>query len=122
MPWTLLYRLQGNQKNIYYETFLVYFDLILKRNHVNLYYFDCIIKLEHESSIRYVNYCKNFLHFFQQNIRMNGKSINFEDKKINRSNFYKNKKLFNIYDIDIDKILVCKKESYGTKNSLKYFI
>ena len=43
-------------------------------------------------------------------------------KKINKSNFYKNKKLFKIEEIDINKILVSKKESYGTKNSLKYFI
>ena len=53
---------------------------------------------------------------------MSGKSINFEDKKINKSNFYKNKKIFSIHDVDVDKILVSKKESYGTKNSLKYFI
>ena len=65
---------------------------------------------------------KNFLRFFQQSIRMNGKSINFEDKKINKSTFYKNKKLFNIHDLDVNKIFVSKKESYGTKNSLKYFI
>ena len=37
-------------------------------------------------------------------------------------NFYRNKKLFNIHDLDVSKILVSKKESYGTKNSLKYFI
>ena len=53
---------------------------------------------------------------------MSGKSINFEDKQINKSTFYKNKKLFNINDLDVSKILVSKKESYGTKNSLKYFI
>ena len=53
---------------------------------------------------------------------MSGKSINFEDKKINKSNFCKNKKLFNIHDLDVNKILVSKKESYGTKNSLKHFI
>ena len=53
---------------------------------------------------------------------MSGKSINFKDKKINKSNFYKNKKLFNIHDLDVNKILISKKESYGTKNSLKYFI
>ena len=53
---------------------------------------------------------------------MNGNSINFDDKKINKSIFYKNKKLFNIHDLDVNKILVSKKESYGTKNSLKYFI
>ena len=53
---------------------------------------------------------------------MNGKSINFKDKKVNKSTFYKNKKLFNIHDLDLNKILVSKKESYGTKTSLKYFI
>ena len=53
---------------------------------------------------------------------MNGKSINFEDKKINKSTFYNNKKLFNIHDLDVHKILLSKKESYGTKNCLKYFI
>ena len=53
---------------------------------------------------------------------MSGKSINFDDKKISKSKFYKNKKLFNLNDIDVNKILVPKKESYGTKNSLKYFI
>ena len=43
-------------------------------------------------------------------------------KKINKSNFYKNRKIFKIEDIDISKILVSKKESYSKKNSLKYFI
>ena len=47
-------------------------------------------------------------------IRMSGKSINFEDKKVNKSNFYKNKKLFKMEDIN--KILVPKKESYGKKS------
>ena len=44
---------------------------------------------------------------------------NFNDKK---STFYKNKKIYSIDDIDVNNILVSKKESYGTKNSLKYFI
>ena len=53
---------------------------------------------------------------------MSRKCINFDDKKSNKSNFYKNKKLFKMDDIDINEILVSKKESYGTENSLKYFI
>ena len=53
---------------------------------------------------------------------MSGKSINFGDKMINKSNFCKNKKLFNIYDLDVNKILVSKRESYDKKGSLKYFI
>ena len=48
--------------------------------------------------------------------------MNFDDKNINKSNFYNNKKLLNLNDIDVNKILVSKKEPYGTKNSLKYFI
>ena len=43
-------------------------------------------------------------------------------KKSTKANFYKNKKLFNIHDLDVNKILVSRKESYDTKNSLKYFI
>ena len=53
---------------------------------------------------------------------MSGNNINFDDKKIRKSTFYKNKKINNIEDIDVNNILVSKKEPYGTKNSLKYFI
>ena len=53
---------------------------------------------------------------------MSGKNINFDDKKILKSDFYKNKKITKIDDIDANKILVSRKESYVTKNSFKYFI
>ena len=53
---------------------------------------------------------------------MSEKNINFDDKKIKKSEFYKSKKVFQIDDVDINKILVSKKEPYGTKNALKYFI
>ena len=53
---------------------------------------------------------------------MSEKNINFNDKKIRKSDFCKNKKLNRIDDIDVNKILVSKKESYDNKNSLKYFI
>ena len=53
---------------------------------------------------------------------MSGKNIVFDDKKIKRSSFYKNKKINNIEDNDVNNILISKKESYGTKYSLKYFI
>ena len=53
---------------------------------------------------------------------MSGKSINVYDKKINKNSFNKNKKLFRLNDIDVNKILFSKKESSGTKHSLKYFI
>ena len=53
---------------------------------------------------------------------MSGKNINFDDKKIKKSIFYKNKTIPNIEEIDITNILVSKKEPYGNKNSVKYFI
>ena len=49
---------------------------------------------------------------------MSGKNINFNDKKIQKSDFYKNKKVNRIEDIDVNNVLVSKKESYGNKNSL----
>ena len=43
-------------------------------------------------------------------------------KKINKSDFYKNKKVFQVDNIDLNNILVSKKGPYRTKNSIKYFI
>ena len=53
---------------------------------------------------------------------MSGKNMNFNDKKIKKSIFYKNKAINNIEDIDLNNILVSKKEPYGEKNLFKYFI
>ena len=54
---------------------------------------------------------------------MNGKSINFDNKNIKKSDFYgNNKKIFNIDDIDVNEISVSKKEQYGKYNSFKCFI
>ena len=69
------------------------------------------------------NYYKKISTFFLLYIRMNGKNINFNNEKIKRSDFYnKNKKIFNIDDIDVNKILISKKETYDEYNSFKYFI
>ena len=55
---------------------------------------------------------------------MSTKNINFNDKKkIKKSDLYKKYiYIFNINDIDVNKILVSKKEPYGKNNSLIYFI
>ena len=53
---------------------------------------------------------------------MSRKNVNFRDKKLKKSDFYKNKKVAKIDDIDANKILVSKEEPYSTKNSFKYFI
>ena len=48
---------------------------------------------------------------------------NFVNKKIKISDFYnKNKKIFNIDGIDVNKLLVSKKVSYSKNNLFKYFI
>ena len=42
---------------------------------------------------------------------MNGNSVNFDDRNIEKSEFYnKIKKIFNIDDIGVNKILVSRKE------------
>ena len=66
----------------------------------------------------YPNYYKKFFYFFSlPYIRMNRKSINFDNKNIKQSNLYnKNKKIFNIDYIDVNKILVSKKEQYDKYN------
>ena len=46
---------------------------------------------------------------------MSGKIIIFNDKKINHSNFYRNRKPFIINNIDINKVLISEKEPYGKK-------
>ena len=40
-------------------------------------------------------------------------------KTIKKSDFYKNKKVFQLVDIDVNKISVSNKEPYGTKNLSK---
>ena len=53
---------------------------------------------------------------------MSWKNINFENKKIKKRDFYKNKKTNQIDDIDFNNILISKKDAHGTKNSFTYFI
>ena len=52
---------------------------------------------------------------------MSKMNVSFGDK-IKKSYFYKNKKVTKIDDIDANKILLSKEETYGSKNSFKYFI
>ena len=68
------------------------------------------------------NFYKNNFFFFSSSIRISEKNVNFGDKKIKKSDFYKNKKVARIDDTDVNKILVSKKTPHATKNSFKYFI
>ena len=53
---------------------------------------------------------------------MSGPSVTFDGKVSKKIFFYRSRKPFNLSDIDVNKILISKEVSYGTKNSLKYFI
>ena len=53
---------------------------------------------------------------------MSERSINFDDEKIKKWLLQQKQKKFNIDDINVNKILVSKKEQYGKYNSFKYFI
>ena len=66
---------------------------------------------------------KNIFYFFSlQSIRMSENSINFNDKKIEKSESYKNKEIFDTNDIDVNKILFSNKEKYAKYNPIKHFI
>ena len=49
---------------------------------------------------------------------MSEDNITFNNKKINKSNFYRTKRLIKIEDIDVSKTLISKKELYGKKTCL----
>ena len=56
------------------------------------------------------------------NDKIFSRNIISNDKKINKIDFYKNKKPFNVHGIDINKILVSKRESYDNNGSFEFFI
>ena len=53
---------------------------------------------------------------------MSGKNVNFGDKKVKKSDFYKNKKVIKIENIDVNKILLFKEEPLGKKNYLNILL
>ena len=65
---------------------------------------------------------KKFLVFFFTEYKNEHKEHKFWPKKIKKTEFYKNKKVFQIDDIDVNKILASTKEPYDKNNSLIYFI
>ena len=61
------------------------------------------------------NYYKKMLLFFFTEYKNEWEQNKFRRQKSQKSDFYNNKdkKIFNIDDIDVNKILVSKKEKYG---------
>ena len=56
------------------------------------------------------NCYKKHLAFLPPSIRISGNNVNFGDKKIKKSDFYKDKKVTKVDEIDVNKILVTKEE------------
>ena len=79
--------------------------------------FDYVSLWKHDLFTRYVNYYKKYFTFFPHSITVNEKNIIFNDEKINKSSFYRIKKSFIIDDIDVNKILISKKQLYGKKKA-----
>ena len=110
------------QKNIiatkeYYEN-KIFFVIFVAINQTNKHKAKIYNKCKYTPII-----VKKKYFFSSQSIRMSRNSINFDDKKNKKSDFYnKNKQIFNIDDIDVNKIFVSKKERYDKYNSFKYFI
>ena len=62
------------------------------------------------------------IYFFLNCIKNEWKEYKFWWQKIKKSDFYKNKKVFQIDETNVNNMLVSKKEWYANKNSLKYLI
>ena len=65
---------------------------------------------------------KNFYFFSFTVYKDEWKNYKFWWQKSQKSNFYKNKNINKIDDINVNNILVSEKEPYSIKNSFKYFI
>ena len=71
----------------------------------------------HNDSMYTQTYKKKIL-FLSQYKRISGKNIDFDNKSIKKSAFYKNKSVFRIEDIDVNKIFVSKKNPMVQKKLL----
>ena len=69
-----------------------------------------------------LNHYKKFFPSFHYRILDGWKGDRFQRQKINKKDFYDNKKQFKIKDIHINKILISEVESYGKNNAKKYII
>ena len=76
--------------------------------------------LNTRSLLRLPNYYNKNSLSFSPSVRMSGKSVS-EDKKIKKSNIYKNKKILKIDHIDSNKVLVSKEEPYDKKRFIQIF-
>ena len=60
--------------------------------------------------------------FFLNIIKMEQKASVFDKQCINKNAFHEHKHLIDIDKVDVDRIVIFSKDSYGKKGSFKYFI
>ena len=65
---------------------------------------------------------KIFIFFSLHDIKMEQKAFIFDKQCINGNVFQKNKRLINIDKVEVRKMVLSKKDSFGKKGSFKYFI
>ena len=63
-----------------------------------------------------------FISFSLHGIKIEQKVLIFDKKCINKNVFHKIKRPININNVEIRRIVLSKKDSYGKKGSFKYFI
>ena len=68
------------------------------------------------SVLRNLNYYKNFLLYLFTQYENEWKECEFWRQKNQKRSFYKNKKIFKIDDIYVNKILVSEEEPTGKRN------
>ena len=68
------------------------------------------------------NQHKNCYFFSLHGIKIEQKALIFGKQCINKKTFHKNKRLISFDKVDIRKIVLFKKNSYGEKVSLKYVV
>ena len=59
--------------------------------------------------------------FFVNIIKMEQKALVFDKQCINKNVFHEHKHLIDIDKVDVDRIVIFSKDSYGKKGSFKYF-
>ena len=97
------------------------FLLILINHYVEILLIWVCIKIYDHSKYPQIVIKKFYVFIFIQ-YKNEWKGREFRRQKNQKCDFYKNKKVAKINDVNVNKILVFKEELYGTKNSFKYFI
>ena len=68
------------------------------------------------------NQLKNFYPFLSHNVKMEQKVLILGKNVVNKNFFHKHKHLIDTDKVDVDRIVISNKDSYGKKDLFSYFI